>query len=158
MSDDRDTWHPKIRQFHDYWQRIHPAPGVIPGRQHFDPLAIAPLLPNIWLVDVDRSSGIRFRYRLAGTRIVEALGYEVTGRWLDEVHADFGPQLRTYQDYVVVAEQKQLSWRRGKPVFMAYAEHCVGLERLLLPLARDGQTVDMVVALTILFDAQGEER
>ena len=157
MTVDRDSWHPKIRQFHDYWQSIHPSPGVIPGRQHFDPLAIAPLLPSIWLVDVVRPP-IRFRYRLVGTRIVEALGQEVTGQWLDEAHPDFGPNLRSYQDYVSVAEEKRPSWRRGKPIFMAYAEACVALERLLLPLARDGSTVDLIAALTILFDSRGEER
>ena len=150
-------WHPKIDQFHRYWQRIHPAAGTLPGRQHFDPLEIHPLLPNIWLVDVVRPQ-LRFRYRLVGTRIAEAVGRDTTGMWLDEVHPDLHPGSQTYEHYLSVADQGRPSWRRGRPVFMAYSERCAEIERLLLPLAGDGKTVDMIVALTILFGLDGSEK
>jgi hypothetical protein len=149
-------WHPKIRVLYDYWQRIHPAPGVLPGRQHFDPLEVHTLLPNIWLIDVVRPQ-LRFRYRLVGTRITEALG-DTTGRWLDEVHPDFHPGSPTHENYLAVATHRDLSWRRGKPVLMAYSERCVEIERLLLPLANDGGTVDVILALTVLFGLGGEEK
>ena len=154
---DPAAWHPKIRQLHAHWRSIHPAPDRLPGRQHLDPLSIPALLPNIWLVDVVRGP-FRLRYRLVGTRIVDGLGADFTGQWFDEAHPDFGPAGRTYQDYLRVVEQKEVSWRRGKPIFMAYAEACVEIERILLPLARDGQTVDMIIAITIFFDAAGQEK
>jgi len=149
-------WHPKICQLHEYWQRIHPAPGNLPGRQHFDPLQIHTLLPNIWLIDVVRPH-MRFRYRLVGTRITEALG-DTTGRWLDEVHPDFHPGSPTHQNYVSVAEQGELDWRRGRPVLMAYSERCAEVERILLPLASDGAAVDVIVALTVMFGLDGKEK
>ncbi|MBV8538853.1 MAG: PAS domain-containing protein [Alphaproteobacteria bacterium] len=149
-------WHPKLRQLHDYWQRIHPAPGKLPGRQHFDPLEIHTLLPNIWLIDVIRPE-MRFRYRLVGTQITEALG-DTTGRWLDDVHPDFHPGSPTYENYLSLANGGEPSWRRGKPVLMAYSESCVEIERLLLPLASDGLTVDVIVALTVMFGLDGTEK
>ena len=151
------AWHPKIRQLHDYWRHIHPAPGRLPGRQHFDPLQVHALLPSLWLLDVVRTP-LRFRYRLVGTRITDALGRDTTGLWLDDVHIDFHPGSPTYRHYLSVAEHGQPSWRRGRPVFMAYSERCTEIERLLLPLARDGTTVDIIVALTILFGSDGSER
>jgi hypothetical protein len=149
-------WHPKIRQLYEYWQRIHPAPGKLPGRQHFDPLRVHTLLPNVWLIDVIRPQ-MRFRYRLVGTMITEALG-DTTGRWLDEVHPDFHPGSPTHQNYVSVANKGEPSWRRGRPVLMAYSERCVEIERILLPLASDGVMVDVILALTVMFGSDRKEQ
>ncbi len=150
------AWHPKIRQLYEYWQHIHPAPETLPGRQHFDPLKIHTLLPNVWLIDVVRPQ-MRFRYRLVGTRISEALG-DTTGRWLDEVHPDFHTGSPTHRNYLAVADRGEPSWRRGRPVFMAYSEQCAEIERLLLPLASDGATVDVILALTVLFGLDRKEK
>lgn len=155
-SDSAAAWHPKIRRLYEYWQRIHPGPGMLPGRQHVDPLQIHTLLPNVWLIDVVRPQ-VRFRYRLVGTRIAEALG-DTTGRWLDEVHPDFHPGSPTHEDYLSLATHGEPSWRRGEPVFMAYSERCVEIERLFLPLASDGVTVDVILALTVLFGLDHEEK
>lgn len=151
------AWHPKTCELYEYWRRIHPAPPALPGRQHFDPLHIHALLPNIWLIDVVRPE-LRFRYRLVGTRIAEALAKDPTGLWLDDVHPDLHPNSATYQDYLTAADHGQPSWRRGKPMFMAYSDQCAEIERLFLPLARDGTTVDMIVALTIMFGTDGFEK
>ena len=40
------AWHPKTRRVHDYWREIHPGKNL-PGRQHFDPLDIPDLMPQI---------------------------------------------------------------------------------------------------------------
>ncbi len=152
----KPEWHPKIREIYEYWRRIHPAPGTLPGRQHFDPLQIHTLLPNIWLIDVIRPQ-LRFRYRLVGTRITEALG-DTTGQWLDDVHPDFHPGSPTHQNYLSIANGGAPSWRRGPPMLMAYSERCAEIERLLLPLASDGATVDVIVALTVMFGLDGTEK
>jgi len=149
-------WHPKIRQLHDYWQRIRPASGKLPGRQNFDPLQIYALLPYIWLIDVIRPQ-MRFRYRLVGTRITEAVG-EPTGQWLDEVHTDFHPGSPTHQSYVSVVDHGEPSWRRGRPVLAAHAERCDELEQILLPLATDGAAVDIIVAMAVMFGLDRKEK
>jgi len=150
----RDTvapqWHPKVAQFFLYWRRIHPAVGL-PGRQHFDPLAIHPLLPGVWLLDIQRQP-FRLRYRLIGTEAVEAVGTEVTGQWMDEAHGAVA-QLPGYLDrYRAVVEQTLPSWRRGAPRLWTHKKYAT-LENILVPLASDGSTVDMLAALTVFHAA-----
>src|SRR5690348_8213244 len=41
----------RLRELYEYWRSRHPAEGVLPGRQHFDPVDVPKLLPWIWLVD-----------------------------------------------------------------------------------------------------------
>lgn len=80
---DIQLWHPKVRALFEYWRSIHPGPGKLPGRAAFEPLAIVSLLPHIMLIDVVGQPP-RFRYRLIGTRMVDALAGDFTGQWLDE--------------------------------------------------------------------------
>ena len=75
-----DESHNDIKVLYDYWCRIAPA-GRLPGRQHFDPLDIPHLLPNIWLLDVHRDP-IRFWRRLVGTRIEEFAGKSLDNGWV----------------------------------------------------------------------------
>jgi hypothetical protein len=151
-----DIRHPKIRRIHDYWQSLRPAEDMLPGRQHFDPLAVAPLLPNLRLIDVQRRP-LRFRYRLVGTRIVDAHARDLTGLWLDEVHPEFTPGSDLYREYIGVIESGRPSHRRGEPIFIVNADKFAELERILLPLAQDGRTVDMLLAATVFLNRQGDE-
>jgi hypothetical protein len=136
---------PKIRAIHEYWLSIHPAPEVLPGRQHVDPLAIPALLPWVWLVDVQRSP-LRFRQRLTGTEQVRAMERDVTGMWIDEAFPKFLSS-PAYPQFVACVEQAQVQYRRGPGLFHL-AKEFLSVERVLLPLARDGRTVDMLLALT----------
>lgn len=147
------AWSPSIRRLHDYWRRLHPAGGGLPGRQHFDPLDIADLMPLIWMVDIDRdAAGIRFRYRLLGTRHVRAMTRDYTGWWMDEAHPAFLTS-PIYGHYLKVSAG-EFNWRRGRPGFHVHPDY-YEMERLMLPLARDGRVVDMILAMTLYFDRTG---
>lgn len=139
-------WHPNIARLFLYWRSITPATGL-PGRQHLEPLDIASLLPGIWLLDV-QPEPFRLRYRLVGTEAVEAIGAEVTGRWMDEAHAAIAENPGYLDRYRAVCEHRIPSWRRGIPQLWVNKQYHT-LENLVLPLASDGVTVDMIVALTV---------
>lgn len=143
--------HEKIRQIVTYWLSIHPADGL-PGRQHLDPLDIPQLLPNVRLQDV---VGVppRIRMRLMGTRVVEFFGKDHTGKWLDDVSEDFANS-GTYRDFLDVVREKQPSWRQGR-ARLVYEKDFVTLERVHLPLARDGTTVDMVLTCMVFRNVDG---
>ena len=145
-----DNCHPKIRQILEYWQRKHPAPGVLPGRQHLDPIEIPHLLANVWLVDVARDP-LRFRFRLIGTSVVEYAGEDNTGKWFDEAMPDFDPSM-----YVDVVEIGEPSWQRSPSRMRPYKQYRE-LERVRLPLAKDGKTIDVILCLTVFFDKDGKE-
>lgn len=146
--------HPKIRALVEYWVSIHPASGL-PGRQHFEPLDIAELLPNIWLVDVERSPTLRFRYRLIGTSVARAFEHEPTGRYLDDAHAD-AHDGRIRLSVSDVVRDRQPNWRTGRPTLWHLQDY-LQLERVFLPMASDGETIDLILALTVFLDRFGVE-
>ncbi|HUK60818.1 MAG TPA: PAS domain-containing protein [Stellaceae bacterium] len=143
--------HEKIAGILAYWRSLRPGPGVFPGRQHFDPAAVAPLLPCIRLYDVFREPW-RFRYRLVGTELVRHLGRDLTGTWFGENVPDEA-QSKSYRDLVFVASGKGLSYHRGYPAYtQAHKDH-LSAERILLPLAKNGHDVDMILGLSVLHAA-----
>jgi len=54
----------------------------MPARRDIDPAALAKILPNVFMLDVVGQPP-RFRWRLAGTRIVDMIRSEPTGKWLE---------------------------------------------------------------------------
>lgn len=149
---DTSSWHASSRRLLGYWTSIHPSDGRLPGRQHFDPTQVAMLLPNIVLVDVHRLPSLRFRYRLLGTRLDAVIGEPLAGRWLDQVYAR-DPGARALLDaYAAVARSGRPNWRRGDP-YVGSDPLCREVEVLRLPLASDGTVVDLILGLTMYFDA-----
>lgn len=136
----------RLRQLHDYWRSIAPGEDQLPGRQHFDPLDIPALLPWIWLLDVHRDP-LRFRYRVTGTEHRRVSGRDATGYWMDELHPNF-TSFDSFPEFVAAVERRQIRYRRGRPVFALNSE-VSETERLMLPLARNGRDVDMLLAITV---------
>ena len=157
VDDNADTgeWHPVARQLYDYWLALHPADGVLPGRQHFDPMKVAAALPNIWLVDVEHDS-LRLTYRLVGTKIQEIAGQNLTGRLLEDVHPHLRSEPEYANRYLIPAREGVAVWASGKPLFQIESPH-KKTEVLVLPLAKDGKTVDMLLGVTIFYKVDGSE-
>ncbi len=138
---------PRLAGMVDYWRgKISAdADGAthLPGRAAIDPLDFRALLGHVLLVDVlrDEAGARRYRYRLFGTEFVFYHGGDLTGRYLDEIsNAEFRAELLAQYDAAVTGRQ---------PQYMTY-DYIVAAERhrfhaVLLPLAADGVTVDMVL-------------
>jgi PAS domain len=156
MTIDTSSWNPKTRAAYEHWAALRPAADRLPGRRHFDPMAVPQLLPNIVLLDVEGRPP-RFRYRVVGTRMVDALGTDLTGRWLDEAHARDGEPPPQFPSYDRVVATGAPEWRRGKPHFTSYIDRCTEIERVFLPLAGNGRDVDMILAVAVFFDSAGKE-
>mgnify|MGYP003675869888 CR=1 FL=1 len=148
-------WHPDIGAIYAYWDAIRPAPERLPARRHLDPAAIVRLLPDIWMLDVHRDP-FRMRYRLVGTAVVAAHGRELTGQWFDEAHPNLGPEY--YKRYQDVVETHRPSWRRGPPFLDQRSRMLRIVENIVLPLAEDGATVDILLCLTRIYGDTGEVR
>lgn len=142
-----DAAHPKVTQLIDLWWRLAPGPDLLPGRQHFDPMQVPGLLPNIWLVDVLPGSPRQFRYRLIGSRLVEA---GIPGRKGDLVNDPrFSPDPASVTRlFERVADGRAPDWFRGKP-FLQHSAYVDTIERVSLPFAADGRDVDLVMNLTL---------
>jgi hypothetical protein len=139
-----DLSDPRLRRFYDYWQGKRRG-DRLPGRQDIDPLEIPDLLPHISMVDVvGQGDAMRFRFRLVGTANVEIAGREHTGAFIEDIFApDDAARVReTYREMVATKEPHYwlttLTVRGNPPVRYA---------RLMVPLASDGETVDMLMGV-----------
>ena len=116
--------------------------AALPARQDIDPLEMGPpLLPSLLLADLlDR--GTRVRFRLVGTAVVKRLGFDPTGKFLDDaVKGGFGEQLATLN---------RLVYCNRTPLYSEIALHWGGhrrleIEQLVLPLSQGGP--DPAIAL-----------
>jgi hypothetical protein len=136
---------PRFREFYEYWRSKAPAEGGLPGRQHIDPVEIPYLLPGIVLFDVVRdATRLRFRWRLIGTAVVDAVGRDYTGRFIDEVIITAGSYEVLHDVLLGIVQTKQPHFWRTH--IRASARNFRWLQRLALPLAGDGETVDMLIA------------
>jgi len=132
---------PLVRKGQAYWAGKKRG-RRLPARADIDPTEIPNLLPYLLLSDVLRDP-FDIRFRLAGTQVVAMNNFDLTGKRLNAgIHQ---PEWRDYwlQVYRGVAES-------GEPAFgadcYAYRDRShVDFEWCLLPLAADGETVDMIL-------------
>jgi hypothetical protein len=132
----------QIRQLFLYWQGKC-RDGRIPRRADIDPAEIPRLVPNILIVDVEYNP-FRVRYRLVGTKVVQATGFEITGRYLDEIVLadDEGPFLESYQTACTTKAPilTRIKWHLD-------AETTGEYDACFLPLSEDGETVNKVLSM-----------
>jgi len=107
------------------------------------------------MLDVFRDP-LRFRYRLVGTDITRSVQRELTGRWVDEAQSEAwrNPNLR--DRYRFILETGQATWRRGRVLWERDPTHRF-VENCLAPLATDGKTVDKIIAVSVILDADGRQ-
>lgn len=152
MEPELDKMHARARRLLELWESMRPEPGVLPGRQHFDPAAAATLLANIALLDVFRDP-LRFQYRVVGSALNGA-GYTAkAGDWFHDL-LPLIPGSRALDSFFPVVATGRPDW------YFAASDHrslrgVLGIERLVLPLARDGRTVDMLLTLTLYHHRNG---
>ena len=132
--------HPALQRLFDYWGSKRGARGM-PARADIDPLELGFIIGNVILVDVIEGDPPRFRIRLHGTNLVERAGYELTGRFLDELPQ---PEFRelTRLSFTRVAETGEpLRLRRDRMLDGRSRRY----ETIILPLSSEGTRVDMLL-------------
>lgn len=86
VFDDVAQWPEGLRTLHAHWDHIR-AGRALPLRADFDPLDVPQHLPDIALVDIG-PEGDEFTYRVVGTRVADAIGYDRTGQTASTAYAD----------------------------------------------------------------------
>jgi hypothetical protein len=142
---------PAFMRLHAYWRGKCRPDGKggwrLPARADIDPLEIPrDLLPGIVLLAIEmQGERRRFRMRLFGSDLEAMTGGNETGRYYDEVTQQPG----MYEKIdallgVLIAERR--------PIYLAAPSGAtergfLWFGRLALPLAADGDSVDMVLGL-----------
>jgi hypothetical protein len=133
----------KVRRLLDYWHQIR-GDRAMPRRQDVDPTMIWPLLTHVmmteWHVNPDR-----LYYRIGGTELVSALGFELRGKWLNDVYSDPDDIERTLLLYRRVADGKTPVLGRTEGTLMRLG--IKAYEWIICPLADDGEQVTHFIAL-----------
>ena len=133
--------HQALRDLYDLWLWHSPPGGVMP-RAALDPTTIPGMLKNLVLADVG-DAGKAISYRLVGTEIVAAHGFDFTGWTIERLTS--GPTLAfTQRLYGTVVQRAVPVYSEGR--FRWEEKEFHWTKRLHLPLSRaaDGR-VDMVL-------------
>lgn len=146
---------PAFARLHDYWLRKTrkslDGGARLPSRADIDPLEIPrELLPDIGLLEVERQGpdspwgARRYRIRLFGSALESMTGANETGRYYDETVEPAG--------YAVLARLLGTVIDERRPLYFAAPSAAAGrgflwFGRLALPLAGDGEQVDMILGL-----------
>ncbi|HYE46020.1 MAG TPA: PAS domain-containing protein [Caulobacter sp.] len=130
----------RLQRLFAYWQGKHHG-DLLPGRADIDPVEMKPFLTVVYLVDVLAND--QFRYRLLGTEIVNRAGRDMTGQLLSPgTHGrTFEPMRAIYRE--AIARKAMAFSRRARPRHAD--DRALRADGLVLPLASDGRTVDMLM-------------
>jgi len=133
---------PRVRQLRDYWESKRRG-CVMPARADVDPSELKPLLPALLIADLF-SDPLRVRFRLAGTKVCEAFGFNIAGRWLEELDVAAGIPFWVAQYGRMIATQA--------PVYGRTTGTRGGFELLrgdwaMFPLSSDGLRIDQCLGI-----------
>ncbi len=139
--------HPDLLRLYDYWVSRHHG-ELLPSRQDLDPADFKFAVGNVTLIDV-LYEPVRFRFRLIGSLMAQRMGWDLTGKMVDEV-----PDAE-YREGLLAAYRKMVADRQ--PSTTLYQRLIEGKTRrfevLRLPLASDGKTIDMLLLCPMYFEA-----
>ncbi len=134
----------RVRGLAAHWLDARRGRGM-PGRRDLDPTRFPAALPFVWLCDYEAADR-GFRYRLAGERIGEANRGPLRGKTLrDVILPEAYPSV--VARYHRVVDEPAIAHGVGA-VYLNIGRPVMG-ERLVLPLATDGERPDAIVAITL---------
>lgn len=152
---------PALGQLHGYWEGKH-RDGKLPARADISPFEMRFIIGNICLVDVIAGDPPRFRMRLLGSNIVLALGagdrggkiVDWTGGILDEMPpTEFRTMIGRSFEAVTRTREPLVTYRD-----VVMDDRTYNYEVVVLPLAADGETVDMLLVGLIYGRQKGATR
>ena len=139
----------ELRPLYEYWDQAR-GERSMPARAVIDPLKIPrDILANIFLLEVHYAP-LRFRYRLIGTAVVEMLGEDWTGKFVDELNKANPKVAAQYVETVDKREPTEFLNEYSKLIPTHRGTRLMRYRRLLLPFSEDDEIVDMLMGATAI--------
>lgn len=121
---------------------------VLPSRTDFGAEDLHYLLGHLFLLDiVPGEQGPRFRYRLFGSAVTMYRGFDLTGQFLDQ-HPDPAFAASAHEAYLQSMRSRLPFWATVSGFTMHGLS--ANFEGMILPLASDGETPDMMLSAQIM--------
>jgi hypothetical protein len=137
-----------------HWSELRRRRGRLPARADLDPGLFGPVGPNMWLVAVEREP-LRFRCESVGEAVRAAtLGAVRPGLSLEEIDTRVCDG-HLHHRLAALVRTGEPDFQRGRPR-VRHDPRAFGLERIALPLADDGRTIDGVLNATVYFWEEGQ--
>ncbi|MCF8470386.1 MAG: PAS domain-containing protein [Parvibaculum sp.] len=130
---------------------------IAPLRAELDPTELLKVLSIMHLIDVSWEP-FGFRHRLIGTELVERMGRDVTGQWVDE--KIYGTATKDIFDGLAAVATEMRPYRRLSRLDW-HARSWLGIEALEMPLLDEEGKVNMILRGASYFAAGadwGDER
>lgn len=133
-------------QLFDYWQSKMKH-SCLPARKDIDPCEIYKILPQIYILDIENTPDITYRFSLFGTGLVDSFGGDPTSYTIDEVSevlnlGDYGQVLK--KDYGLIYKYKKPLYREYN--LSAFDRSHVNYRSILCPLSNDGLHIEKIIA------------
>jgi hypothetical protein len=131
---------PELRRLRDDWVARRNGRAV-PARADFDVLDLKYVIGKLVLFDVAYDP-LRYRCRLHGTAIARRVGYDMTGKTIEQIPSPtlqakiLGHFARVIETRVPIAEMRERE---------TLEDGTVDCEVLVLPLSGDGNVIDMLM-------------
>jgi hypothetical protein len=124
----------------EYWKERRQE-REFPARADFDPLEMKPFLGNLVLFDV-MYEPLRFRFRLVGTEFTHRFGIDPTNCMVDDY-----PRLES-RKFINDMLSSTVEWRAPSTILrrVMVGDRVCDYEAVYMPLAKDGTTIDMLLA------------
>ena len=140
---------PLLSRLATYWSaKRDAAGGALPARAAIDPFDFPWALGHVFILDIEAGPPRTFRYRVTGTRMTEATGFDLMGRTVDEI-PDGTVRQRTRALYEQAADAAApISLRYARPT----SQGTRPAELVVFPLADDGVTPDRLMVGFVFLD------
>lgn len=143
---------PRLRDLLEAWERLRPAADTLPAYDVPAQAAFAPASDHLCIVQIRHEPGRKGpRYFIIqdGPGTAAELGFDMTGRYLDEISELPEFQTMLESDYDIVRKS-------GRPRSYAEEHHLDNSLRQIVgiqvPFAADGKTVDHILEVTYRID------
>lgn len=139
---------PKIRAFHEYWvERTRET--TIPNREEFQIENLIAWAGNIMIVDV-LDDGADFFHRLVGTKIVDTVGRDLSGKRVSECEYAIGADAML-ERYRIMLTLTPPVIRHGS-VIWAIDKTWIQFESITVPMSSDGESVNQLLTVIDYLD------
>jgi hypothetical protein len=130
---------PCLQRLFAYWESRSHAP--FPKRAEFRPHELRFILGGMSLIDVHWEP-VRFLYRLHGIETARWVGFDLTGKFLDQCpNEGWAARAREHLCEVAITGAPALAWQKGGEVGAIDDD----FETLALPISHDGPHLDMLI-------------